>query len=398
VAPANLAKAFLLALPLIFLAFRILPGRSVLLRLAGGLLAGSVSAWLLISFLPAGTISYVVSFVTMASIYSVLSLGLNVHWGYTGLFNIGIAAFFAVGAFTSALVTTAPPAGAFAAFSQQWFGLSAPFLAGVLAAGLVSGVLALLVGIPTLKLREDYLAIATIGIAEVTRLIFQNERWLANGPQPLRGIPQPLKCLVSDPVCSWLPGPLQAAFGALQPRDYTFVYMVIVTLFVFVIYLVLERMLRSPWGRVLRAIREEEASAAMNGKDVAAFRMQAFVVGAAIMGMGGALYAHYMVSIDYSQFDPLYATFIVWVMLMLGGSGNNRGAILGAFVIWGVFTGASFAIDALRPALVAISPALPARAPYLRFMLIALLLLFILLYRPKGLLGEEKNVSSSARA
>jgi branched-chain amino acid transport system permease protein len=396
--PANLAKAILLALPLAFLCYRLIPARVLpLLRVLGGLLAGAGVSWLLLSFVPSGSLSYVVSFVTMASIYSVLSLGLNVHWGYTGLFNIGIAAFFAVGAFTSALVTTAPPAGAFAAFSQQWFGLSAPFPVGVLAAAVVAGLLAFLVGIPTLKLRTDYLAIATIGIAEVTRLIFQNERWLANGPQPLRGIPQPLKCLVTDPVCSWLPGPLQGVFGALQPRDYTFVYLVIVTFFLFGIYLLLERVVRSPWGRGLRAIREEEAAAAMNGKNVAAFRMQAFVVGAAIMGVGGALYAHYLVSIDYSQFDPLYATFIIWVMLMLGGSGNNRGAITGAFVIWGVWTGTSFAIDALRPALAAISPALPMRAPYLRFMLIALLLLFILLYRPKGLLGEEKHVSESAR-
>lgn len=392
---ANLAKMILLALPLMFLAWRLLPGRPAV-RLAGAVLAGALVSFLLITFIPSGNLSYIVSFVTMASIYSVLTLGLNVHWGFTGLFNIGIAAFFAVGAFTSALFTTLPPEGAFAAFSTQWFGFGSPFLIGVLAAGIVSGVLAFLVGIPTLRLREDYLAIATIGIAEVTRLVFQNERWLANGPQPLRGIPQPLKCLVTDPVCSWLPGPLRSTFEALGPRDYTFVYLVVVTLFVFLIYLVLERMLRSPWGRVLRAIREEEASASMNGKNVASFRMQAFVVGAVIMGMGGALYAHYMVSIDYSQFDPLHATFIIWVMLMLGGSGNNRGAILGAFVIWGVWTGSSFLIDLVRPALGAISPALPVRAPYLRFTLIALLLLFILLYRPKGILGEEKHVSTAA--
>jgi branched-chain amino acid transport system permease protein len=156
---------------------------------------------------------------------------------------------------------------------------------------------------------------------------------------------------------------------------------------------VLERAIRSPWGRVLRAVREEEESAAMSGKDVARVKLQAFVVGAVIMGVGGALYAHYMVSIDYSHFDPLYATFLIWVMLMLGGSGNNRGAILGAFVIWGVWTGTAFLVDALRPALVVISPTLPARGPYLRLLFIAVLLLVILLYRPRGLIGEEKFVS-----
>src|SRR5690625_2571987 len=124
----------------------------------------------------------------MASIYAVLTLGLNVQWGYTGLFNIGIAAFFSVGAFTTALFTTVPPAGAFASFTQQLFGLNAPFVIGVIAGGVVAAIVAWLVGIPTLRLREDYLAMATIGIAELTRLIFQNERWLANGPQPMRGI------------------------------------------------------------------------------------------------------------------------------------------------------------------------------------------------------------------
>ena len=392
-----LVKSLLLTLPLAFIGGRLLPLQGPLRWLVGAVLGYAV-ALALLTWMPSGTMSYVVSFVIMASIYSVLALGLNVQWGYTGLFNIGIAAFFAVGAFTSALFTTAPPSGALAAFTQQWFGLSAPFLVGVVAAGIAAGILAFLVGIPTLRLREDYLAIATIGIAEVTRLIFQSERWLANGPQPLRGIPQPLKCLVESSTCGWLPGPVASFFDPLSARDYTYVYLFVASLAVIVVYLVLERVIRSPWGRVLRAIREEEDSAAMSGKNVAAFRMQAFVVGAVIMGMGGALYAHYMVSIDYSHFDPLHATFLVWVMLMLGGSGNNTGAIFGAFLIWGVWTGTNFAIDAIRPALAAISPDLPARGPYIRYLFIGILMIVILLYRPKGVLGEERYVSAGSDA
>lgn len=387
-----LSKSLFLAVPLALILGGIIPLKSIvrwpLALMVGWLVGLAITAWV-----PSGVVAYLVGFFVMGAIYSVLSLGLNVQWGYTGLFNIGIAGFFAVGAFTTALFTTVKPEGLLAQYTQQAFGFGAPFLIGVLAAGIVSGLVALLVGIPTLRLRSDYLAIATIGIAEVIRLIFQNERWLANGPQPLSGIPRPLFCLVQDPMCSWLPGPLQTLFAPLTPRDYSYVYLAIVALFVAVIYLVLQQMLRSPWGRVLRAIREEEDSAAMNGKNVAAFRMQAFVVGAVIMGMGGALYAHYLVSIDYSHFNPLYATFLIWVMLMLGGSGNNRGAILGAVVIWGVWTGTAWIIDGLRPTLAAISPALPARAPYLRFLFIGLLLLFILLYRPKGLIEEEKTVS-----
>jgi branched-chain amino acid transport system permease protein len=387
-------RSLLLAVPLVFLAARALPRRLPLgARLLLGLAGGWLAALALTLLVPAGVMAYLVSFAIVGSIYAVIALGLNVQWGYTGLFNIGIAAFFAVGAFTSALVTTTAPTGAAAAFTQQAFGLGAPFLVGVLAAGVVAGILATLVGGPTLRLRDDYLSIATIGIAELVRLIFQNERWLANGPQPLRGIPQPLACLVRDAGCPYLPAPIMGLFAPLAPRDYTYVYLAISALFVIVIFLVLERAIRSPWGRLLRAVREEEDAAAMNGKDVARAKLQSFVVGSVIMGIGGALYAHYMVAIDYSHFDPLYATFIIWVMLMLGGSGNNRGAIIGAFVIWGVWTGAAFAVDALRPVLAAISPDLPARGPYLRLMLIALLLIVILLFRPKGLIGEERFVS-----
>jgi len=350
------------------------------------LLIGAGAAALIIWAVPSGYLAYLVGLVIMAGIYSVFSLGLNVHWGYTGLFNIGIAGFFAVGAFTSALFTTAMPTGIMARYTFQAFGLKQPFLVGVLAGALVSGIIAFFIGFITLRLREDYLAIATLGIAETIRLVFQNERWLANGPQPLRGIPQPLHCLVEDPPCSWLPGPLQSFFALFEPRDYNYIYLVIVALFVVLIYWVLERMIRSPWGRVLRGIREDEPATAMSGKDIFRFKMQSLVLGAVIMGIGGALYAHYMISISYGDFIPLYGTFLIWVMLMLGGSGNNRGAILGAFVIWGVWVGTTF-LTGYLPYM------LKARAPYFRFLLIGILLEVIILLRPQGILGEVRKVS-----
>lgn len=391
-APLPLLKGILLTVPLWLLLASVLRFKPALLRHLVAVTVGFGVATLASYLIPAGILSYLITFILMASIYAVLALGLNVQWGYTGLFNIGVAAFFAVGAFTAALVTTRLPTGVNATFTKQLLGLGLPYWVGLIAAGLVAGLLAWLVGKPTLRLRGDYLAIATIGIAEIVRLVFQNERWLANGPQPLRGIPQPLSCLAAD-GCSWLPGFVNELFGALTPRDYPTLYVAIVALVLFFVYRVLERAIRSPWGRVLRAVREEEASAAMSGKDVAAFRMQAFVVGSVIMGIGGALYAHYVVSIDYGHFDPLYGTFLIWVMLMLGGSGNNRGAILGAFVVWGIWSGTSFAVDALRPTLAAISPELPQRGPYLRLLFISILMLVIVLYRPSGILPEERVVS-----
>ncbi len=389
---ATVVKAVFIAVPLVLLALKLTPGAWPL-RLAGAVVGGLAGGFFLAGVLPGGMLSYLVSFSIMAGIYAILTLGLNTQWGFTGHLNFGIAGFFAIGAFTTALVTTEAPSGVMAQYTQQAFGLDLPFLIGVLAAGAVAGLIAFLIAIPVLRLRMDFLAIATIGIAEIIRLIFQNERWLANGPQPLRGIPRPLQCVVEEPACSFLPGFVAQFLQPLEQRDYIYFYLVIVALFLAAIYLLLETATRSPWGRVLRAVRDEEASAAMNGKNITALRIQSFVVGAIVMGLGGGLYAHYAVTIDYSHFNPLFATFIVWVMLMLGGSGNNRGAILGAFIIWGVWSGTAFLTGLIEPTLAQISEALPGRSAYLRWMLVAILLAVIVLYRPQGLIKEDKVVS-----
>lgn len=311
---------------------------------------------------------FLAGFAIMASIYAIFTLGLNVHWGYTGLFNIGIAGFFAIGAYTSALVTSPLPTGVRAHYVQQAIGLDLPFPVGVLAAGLVSGLLAIPIGIPTLRLREDYLAIATIGIAETIRRVFNNERWLANGPQGMVGLAQPLG-------------------GLVPPNYYNFVYLAIVLGILALVYIALERGIRSPWGRVLRAIREDEIVTEAAGKDVFRFKMQALVLGAVIMGIGGALYAHSVRAIQPSVFTPLFGTFIIWVMLILGGSGNNKGAVLGAFIVWGIWSGTGYIINQMVPV------AWAARAPFIRLLVIGLLLVGILLTRPQGILGEEKQVS-----
>jgi branched-chain amino acid transport system permease protein len=393
----QLARASLIAIPLILLALLIVPGRKAM-RVPISIVLGVVVALGLAWGMKSGNLTYMMSFSTMAMIYAILSLGLNSQWGLSGHVNFGVAGFFAIGAFTSALVTTTMPIGALAAYSQQAFGLDQPFLVGVLAAGVVSAILGYLVSIPVLRLRTDFLAIATLGIAEIVRLIFQNERWLANGPQPLRGIPQPLFCLVEKPGCSWAPHWLAAWLQPLGARDYTYVYFLIVAIILTVIYVLLERISRSPWGRVQRAVRDEENSAAMSGKPVTFYRIESFVVGSFIMGIGGAIYAHYVVSIDYSHFNPLFATFIVWVMLMLGGSGNNKGAILGAFVVWAVWTGAQSLVDLISPSLSLISPDLPSRSAYFRWMLVAILLAAIVLYKPEGLIKERKRVSDFMKA
>ena len=286
-----------------------------------------------------------------ASIYALLSLGLNLQWGYTGLFNVGIAGFYAIGAYTSALLTTPPS-------PQHLGGLNLPMPVGMLGALLTSGLLAYLVGRPTLRLREDYLAIATVSIAETLRLVLKNEAWLTNGVQGLRDIPRPF----------------QQTFGA----SYDLLYLLLLLLIVAGVYLASERLIRSPWGRVLKAIREDEAVAASVGKNVLRFKMQALLLGAMLMGLGGSLYAHYVKFISPDTFNPLMGTFLVWVMLMAGGSGNNRGAVVGAAVIWGLWSLSDVLTNRLP------SP-LDTRASYLRVMLIGFVLQGLLLKRPQGL-------------
>lgn len=249
-----------------------------------------------------GILSYLVFFVTMAGIYAVLCLGLNIQWGYTGLFTVG--------AYTSAILTTPP-----SPLHLGGFGL--PFIVGLLVAGLASGLIALLVGIPTLRLREDYLAIATIGIAETIRYIFHNEQWLAGGIRGLAGIPFPMR-------------------DVLGPRLANYFYLVLVLGVLALLYFALERGLRSPWGRVLKAIREDEYVAAASGKNVFRFRLEALVLGSAVMGIAGSLYGHFVGYISPTAFQPMLTTFIVWVMLIVGGSGNNKGAIAGGYIVWAI--------------------------------------------------------------
>lgn len=303
----------------------------------------------------AGLFSYLVFFLSMVGIYALLALGLNMQWGFTGQLNIGVAAFFAVGAYASAIMTTAPN-------PDHLGGFQLPFVAGLIVAMIIAGILALAVGLITLNLRSDYLAIATIGIAEIVRLVLKNEQWLTNGVRGMPNVPNPLAFL----------GGIDRAVG----------YLVVIALVLALVYWTVERLYRSPWARILRAIRANEDGVRAAGKNVLRFRVEAFVIGSMFMGLGGGLYAHFTGFISPRAFDPMFATFVVWVMLIAGGSGNNRGALLGALVIWGVWT--------LTETLTGFLPGeFVTRAAAMRIFLIGLLLEIILLTRPQGILPER---------
>ncbi len=325
----------------------------------------------------AGILNYIVFFAITAGTYGILSLGLNIQWGYTGLFNIGVAGFYALGAYTSALLVGPAPS----AWEGRTFGgFELPFIVGLIGAALVCGIVAILIGIPTLRLRADYLAIATIGIAESIRLVLSNESWLTNGVWGLQQIPSPLYKTIHGGANAFLsahPG-LPPWLHNLIASAYDWFYLALVLTVLFVLYLIVERLGHAPWGRVIRAIREDEDATAMLGKNTFAFKLQALVIGAMIMGIGGSIYAHYARFISPSSFKPFYGTFLIWVMLILGGSGNNRGAILGSFVVWGIWAGTDF--------LTRFFPVSATQAASLRIVLIALLLEAMLLWRPQGIL------------
>ncbi|RST85725.1 branched-chain amino acid ABC transporter permease [Aquibium carbonis] len=306
-------------------------------------------------------LSYGAFFLSVALSYAIICLGLNVQWGQTGLFNVGIAGFVAIGAYVSALLTTPETV-------DHLGGFGLPIMAGWLGAALATGFATFLIGALTIRLRADYLAIATFGAAVAIHLCILNLQSVTSGPFGIGFIPRPFANLADRPLAFSL-----ANFALLAAV-------------VLALYLALEHLARSPWGRVLRAIREDEPAALALGKSAVRFRLQAFALGGAIMGLAGATQAHFIGYIAPDNYQPIL-TFQVWAMLIVGGSGNNRGAILGAVVVWGIWALSGSAVASLFPA------EQQARAASLQIVMIGLALCAILLWRPRGILGEARIMS-----
>lgn len=310
-----------------------------------------------------GMINWSVGFITTVAIFAIVVLALNVQWGYTGILNFGVVAFFMVGAYTSALLTLAPAAG----FNDYILGLELPVLVGWAGAALAGGVLALLVGLPTLRLRLDFLAIATIGIAAILRTVAASSDNLVNRGRGLNGVPR----LFDDFVAR---------------GDYKWVLALIAVTTLIAVYALVRAATASPWGRVLRSIRDNEATAQAAGKPTVRYRLQAFVLGGAIMGLAGAVYAHRIGSIAPESFSDLFGTFLPYTMLIVGGAGNNRGAVVGALVV-GFFWFGTPLIQGSLPA------ALGSQVFVWRQFAIGLLVVAFILWLPRGLVAEEPRVS-----
>ena len=291
--------------------------------------------------------SYLVSIVATAGIYALLALGLNVVWGMAGMINLGLAGFFAVGAYGSAIATTA---------------LGLPIAAGVVVGFAVAAVAGALLTLTTLRLRGDYLAIVTLGFAEVIRLVASNEIWLTNGMDGISGIPGPWR-------------------GELSPFEFNLLFCGIALAVMAAALIVTHRLRNSPFGRVLRAIRDDDVVVRVAGKSVNAFKVQAFAIGGGLMGVAGALYGHYTSFIAPDIFRPLI-TIYIFLALTAGGTGNNLGAVIGAFVVLAILESTRFLAD-LAPGLGG------AQVAAVREIAIASALILVMRFRPTGLLPER---------
>jgi branched-chain amino acid transport system permease protein len=297
--------------------------------------------------------AYLVAMLVFAGFYALMALGLNVIWGLTGMVNLGLVGFFAVGAYGSALLTT-----------KLFWPMPLGWAAGAILAAAAGGIMALIVA----RLRGDYLAIVTLGFAEVIRLVAANEIWLTNGTDGISGIPGPWR-------------------GEVSPQDFNLIYLGIVWAAVAVVFVLLARLSHSPFGRVLRAIREDEDVAAVAGKPVLWFKVRAFTIGAAVLGGAGALYAHYNAYIAPDGFAPLLTIYIV-LALTAGGVGAMRGAILGAIFVIALLEGTRF----LSATIPGVSPVQKAA---LREGAIALSLILLLRFRPQGLIPEKTRTKAT---
>jgi branched-chain amino acid transport system permease protein len=292
-------------------------------------------------------IAYAVSILTFVSFATLLGFALNIQWGQAGMINFGLAGFYGIGAYTAAILAKA----------------NADPIVAIAAAVIATAAVSALVSLATIKLREDYLAITTLAFSEGVRLFLMNEKWLTGGTDGIRDIPRPFINLVGADA-------------------YEKVFLAACLICVLVVYVILERIIRSPFGRTLRAIREDDVVAANLGKNVLAFRVKAFALGGAVIGLAGALHAFYFTYIDPSEFAG-YVTVYAFMAVIVGGKGANRGLLIGACSVLILLEGTRFLKDFV--------PAMAThQAASLRLILIGLGLILILIFKPDGLVHEYR--------
>jgi branched-chain amino acid transport system permease protein len=290
-------------------------------------------------------LALIVHLLVIMTIYGILAISLNLVVGATGLFNLGHAAFYGIGAYASALLMMA----------------GVPWPIAAVGAMVVAGFVAFIIGIPTLRLVGDYLAVVTMGLGEITRAIFKNWISLTRGPMGLPGIPH------------------ASLFGVLE-FDTAEKFLGLGVVCLVLVYLVAQRLLYSPFGRVLKGIREDETAVQALGKNVYRFKMAILIIGSAMSGLAGSLFAHYITFIDPSSF-VMWLTFFIFLIIVLGGLGNNLGAVAVTVIFVGLREGLRFVglPGWLNPAA-------------LQQLIFGVLLIVATIFVPRGLIPERKVV------
>ena len=429
------------------------------------LLTGFLQSW-----------SYALSIFNLCILSAIMALGVNIQWGYAGLFNVGIMGFTALGGLSVVLISKESISEAVAAggtgmlfavlsiiitivlavynykkthnklvtssiiiigyFVVKYFyvdagelieavnpslegylgGLGFPVLLSWIFGGIFAAVAAWLVGKISLGLRADYLAIATLGISEIIIALLKNEDWLTRGVKNVTAISRPLPYELDLQKSDWFQDiviklysvkidKLSALEQLTAINDYVstasiiFIKLLYAGLFLAVLILLVilaNLALNSPWGRTTRAIRDNEIAAAAMGKDVKKRHLEIFIIGSAIVGIAGAMLVTYDGQFTPGSYNPLRYTFLIWVMVIAGGSGNNLGSVIGGFLIWFIWIEAEpigfwfvdFATSFLDDSS-SVKQHLLDSAQYMRLALMGIVLLLVMRFAPSGILPEK---------
>ena len=419
------------------------------------ILVGTMQSW-----------NVALAILNMCLISAVMALGVNIQWGYAGLFNAGVMGFTALGGLAAIVVSVAPVSAAWDAGGARailgllaglatitggiwlwkklpvsrtariWLtvllavsgyglmrlildpavdaieavdpaltgflgGFGLPIMFSWIVGGIFAAIVAWAIGKVALGLRSDYLAIATLGISEIIIYFLKNEDWLTRGVKNVNGLPRPVPYEIDlqgtlwfHDLAAWVGIPVVEASSLIVKLNYAALFLVVLV----AIFWLSERALKSPWGRMMRAIRDNEIAAGAMGKNVTGRHLQVFVLGSAVIGIAGAMLATLDGQFTPASYQPLRFTFLVWVMVIVGGSGNNLGSILGGFVIWFFWIEAEpiglALMNFVTSGMMLDSPLrlhLLENAAHTRLMTMGLVLLLVLRFSPRGLIPEVKR-------
>ena len=407
------------------------------------------------------------SILNLCLISAIMSIGINIQWGNSGIVNFGVMGFAAIGGLCGVLISMPPTLEVWKdgtaviliilfsflisgilvkKFLKKFIynkylkillsiiiilfslyliksifipsinfientnsaktgyigGLNLPIILSWPIAGLFCGVIAFLIGKIALGLRSDYLAIATLGISEIIIYIIKNEEWLARGVKNVNGLPRPVPYeidLQKNEFIQTISNTLNLSVIELSSLIVKGLYSILFISVLLIIFFLLQKAIKSPWGRMMRAVRDNEISAEAMGINVKKRHLQVFIIGSAIIGISGAMLTTLDGQFTPSSYQPLRYTFLIWIMVIIGGSGNNHGAIIGGFAIWFFWIQAEpigiFLIELITIFLSdqnEMKLYLLNHAAYMRLLLMGLVLILALRFFPKGIIEEEKRL------